>query len=174
MLDITLWDDRCLVRNDLPALSPVLVLCFIEGVLGYRHIRDINGVLMYRRDRAFECSEYIVDVELQAFTRKVFALRQPTRNKVLRTGIGSSSSQRHDELDLQETGTLRDFQTRPWSMAKSMQRISRAQGSTSFQISRAAPAGGEFRGFFDRPTLLSFERSPSSSTTCSEHLFCLL
>ena len=53
-LEIETWDDRVLTRNDLPGVSPVLILSFVEGVLGYRYMGDIGGVLMYRRDRAFE------------------------------------------------------------------------------------------------------------------------
>ena len=53
-LKIETWDARSLVRNDLPAISPVLVLSFVESVLGYRCVGDVGEVLMYRRDGAFE------------------------------------------------------------------------------------------------------------------------
>ena len=53
-LEIETWDERMLTRNDLPGISPVLILSFVEGVLGYRFMGDIGNTLMYRRDRPFE------------------------------------------------------------------------------------------------------------------------
>ena len=53
-LEIEGSDERSLLRNDMPAINQVLVLSFVEGVLGYRFMTETNGVLIYRRDRPFE------------------------------------------------------------------------------------------------------------------------
>ena len=53
-LEIEVWDERVLSRNDLPQISPVLILSFVEGILGYRYMGEVSQVLMYRRDRPFE------------------------------------------------------------------------------------------------------------------------
>ena len=54
LLEIEGFDERSILRNDLRSISPVLVLSFVEGILGYQYVTDIGGVLMYRRDRPFE------------------------------------------------------------------------------------------------------------------------
>ena len=53
-LEIEEFDYRTLLRNDFPAFNPVLIMSFLEGVLGYQFVGDYRGTLMYRRDRPFE------------------------------------------------------------------------------------------------------------------------